>query len=82
MIHWVPLSFEWITENNPLKGLHLMLLEIIILSSSNALEFSIISSSLCFRDQHMVFAFEIINVVYPCPVRFEMYLIGDKLDVR
>jgi hypothetical protein len=47
-------SFEWITENNPLKGLHLMLLEIIILSSSNALEFSIISSTLCFRDQHMV----------------------------
>ena len=31
-----------------------MLLEIIILSSSNALEFSIISSALCFRDQHMV----------------------------
>jgi hypothetical protein len=49
-----PPSFEWITENNPLKGLHFMLLEIIILSSSNALEFSIISSALCFRDQHMV----------------------------
>jgi hypothetical protein len=48
-------SFEWITEINPLKGLHLMLLEIILLSSSNALEFSIISSALCFRDQHMVF---------------------------
>jgi hypothetical protein len=31
-----------------------MLLEIIILSSSNALEFSIISSALCFRDQSMV----------------------------
>jgi hypothetical protein len=31
-----------------------MLLEIIILSSSNALEFSIISSAFCFRDQHMV----------------------------
>ena len=31
-----------------------MPLEIIILSSSNALEFSIISSALCFRDQHMV----------------------------
>ena len=31
-----------------------MLLEIIILSSSNALEFSIISLALCFRDQHMV----------------------------
>jgi hypothetical protein len=31
-----------------------MLLEIILLSSSNALEFSIISSALCFRDQHMV----------------------------
>jgi hypothetical protein len=36
-------SFEWITKNSPLKGLHLMLLEIILLSSSNALEFSIIS---------------------------------------
>jgi hypothetical protein len=46
----VALSFEWITENNLLKRLHLMLLEIIILSSSNALEFSIISSALCFRD--------------------------------
>jgi hypothetical protein len=34
----------WITENNPLKGLHLMLLEIIILSSSYALEISILSS--------------------------------------
>jgi hypothetical protein len=31
-----------------------MLLEIIILSSSNALEFSIISLALFFRDQHMV----------------------------
>jgi hypothetical protein len=31
-----------------------MLLEIILLSSSNALEFSIISSALCFRDQHTV----------------------------
>jgi hypothetical protein len=59
-----------------------MLLEIIILSSSNALEFSIISSALCFRDQHMVFAFEISNAVYPCPVRFEIYLIGDRLDVQ
>jgi hypothetical protein len=47
-------SFEWITENNPLKGLHLMFLEIVLLSSSNALEFSIISSALCFRDQHTV----------------------------
>jgi hypothetical protein len=47
-------SFEWITENNPLKGLHLMFLEIVLLSSSNALELSIISSALCFRDQHTV----------------------------
>jgi hypothetical protein len=40
-----PPSFEWITENNPLKDLHLMLfLEIIILSLSHALEISILSS--------------------------------------
>jgi hypothetical protein len=51
MLHWV----HWrCTENNPLKGLHPVLLEIILLSSLNALEFSIISSALCFRDQHMV----------------------------
>jgi hypothetical protein len=31
-----------------------MLLEITLLSSSNALEFNIISSVLCFRDQHTV----------------------------
>jgi hypothetical protein len=31
-----------------------MFLEIVILSSSDALEFSIISSASCFRDQHMV----------------------------
>jgi hypothetical protein len=48
-------SFEWITENNPLKGLHLMLfLEIILSSPSNALEISIISSTLCFRGQHTI----------------------------
>jgi hypothetical protein len=48
-------SFEWITENNPLEGLHLMLfLEIILSSSLNALEISIISSTLCFRGQHIV----------------------------
>jgi hypothetical protein len=53
-VHPMGVALEWITENNPLKGLHLMLLEIILLSSSNALEFSIISSALCFRDQHTV----------------------------
>jgi hypothetical protein len=31
-----------------------MFLEIVILSSSDALEFGIISLALCFRDQHMV----------------------------
>ena len=42
-------------ENNPLEGLHLMLfLEIILSSSSNALEINIISSTLCFRGQHIV----------------------------
>jgi hypothetical protein len=30
----------------------------------------------------MVFVFEISNVIYPCPVRFEIYLIGDRLDVQ
>jgi hypothetical protein len=44
-----PRAFEWITENNPLKGLHLMLLEVIILSSSHALELSVISPAYAFE---------------------------------
>jgi hypothetical protein len=30
----------------------------------------------------LILALEIDNAVYPCPVRFEIYLIGDRLDVR
>jgi hypothetical protein len=30
----------------------------------------------------LILAFEISNAVYPCPGRFEIYLIGDRLDVR
>jgi hypothetical protein len=30
----------------------------------------------------LILALEIGNTVYPCPVRFEIYLIGDRLDVR
>jgi hypothetical protein len=30
----------------------------------------------------LILALEIGNAVYPCPVMFEIYLIGDRLDVR
>jgi hypothetical protein len=58
MIHWVhPMgvapSFEWIFENNPLEGLHFVLFsENHPFLLSNALEVSIMSSTLCFRGQH------------------------------
>jgi hypothetical protein len=48
-------SFEWITENNPLKGLHFLPFRsrwfIFVLYFRN--QYFIISS--CFRDQHSVF---------------------------
>jgi hypothetical protein len=47
--------FEWNTENNPLKGLHLMLFRnhcFIFISCFRNQHF-IVSS--CFRDQHSVF---------------------------
>jgi hypothetical protein len=47
-------------------------LEISILSSAYALEISMLSSS---------HALETSSVVCPCPVRFEIYLIDDRLDV-
>jgi hypothetical protein len=47
-------------------------LEISILSSTYALEIGILSSS---------HALETSSVVCPCPVRFEIYLIDDRLDV-
>jgi hypothetical protein len=65
MIHWVhrrctqwvyPSSFEWIFENNPLEGLHFVLFsENHPFLLSNALEVSIMSSTLCFRGQHTFF---------------------------
>jgi hypothetical protein len=53
-------------------------LETSILSSSHALEISIISSAYALEIS-MLSSFS--NVVYPCPIRFEIYLIGDRLDV-
>jgi hypothetical protein len=47
-------------------------LKINILSSAYALEISMLSSSQ---------ALETNSVVCPCPVRFEIYLIDDRLDV-
>jgi hypothetical protein len=48
-------SFEWITENNPLKGLHLVLFRnhwlIFVLCLRN--QYFIVGP--CFRDQHYVF---------------------------
>jgi hypothetical protein len=58
-------------------------LEIIILSSSHALELSIISSA-CALETSMLSSFhalETSSVICPCPIRFEIYLIGDRLDV-
>jgi hypothetical protein len=47
-------------------------LEISILSSAYALEISMLSS---------FHALETNNVICPCPVRFEIYLIDYRLDV-
>jgi hypothetical protein len=51
-----PPSFEWIFENNPLEGLHLMVSLFFLRNHpfllSNALEVSTMSSLLCFRGQH------------------------------
>jgi hypothetical protein len=60
-----------------------MLLEIIILSSSHGLKISIISSAYALEINMLSssHALETSSVVYPCPVRFEIYLIGDRLDV-
>jgi hypothetical protein len=60
-----------------------MLLEVIILSSSHALELNIISSAyaLEFSMLSSILALETNNVICPCPVRFEIYLIGDRLDI-
>ena len=60
-----------------------MLLEIIILSSSHALELNIISSAyaLEINKLSLFHALETSSVICPCPVRFEIYLTGDRLDV-
>jgi hypothetical protein len=60
-----------------------MLSEVIILSSSHALELCIISSDYALEIS-MLSSFPILEniiVICPCPVRFEIYLIGDILDV-
>jgi hypothetical protein len=60
-----------------------MILEVIVLSSSHVLEFSIISSTYALEIS-MLSSFLVLennSVICPCPVRFEIYLIGDKLDV-
>jgi hypothetical protein len=60
-----------------------MLLEVIILSSSHALELSIISSTYAL-EINMLYSFPVLennSLIYPCPVRFEIYLIGDRLDI-
>jgi hypothetical protein len=60
-----------------------MLLEVIILSSSHALEVSIISSAYALEVSMLssIPALETSCVICPCPVRFEIYLIGDRLDI-
>jgi hypothetical protein len=60
-----------------------MLLEVIILSSSHALELSIISSAYALEISMLSStpALETSSVICPCPVRFEIYLTGDRLDV-
>jgi hypothetical protein len=60
-----------------------MLLEVIILSSSHALELLIISLAYALKID-MLFSFPILennSVICPCHVRFEIYLIDDRLDV-
>jgi hypothetical protein len=59
-----------------------MLLEVIILSLSHALELSIISSAYALEISMLssFHALETSSVICPCPVRFEIYLIGDRLD--
>jgi hypothetical protein len=60
-----------------------MLLEVIILSSSHALELIIISLAYAL-EINMLSSFpalETSTVICPCPVRFEINLIGDRLDV-
>jgi hypothetical protein len=60
-----------------------MLLEVIILSSSHALELSIISSAYALEISMLssFHALETRSVICPCPIGFEIYLIGDRLDV-
>jgi hypothetical protein len=60
-----------------------MLLEVIILSSSHALEVSIISSAYALEVSMLssIPALETSCVICSCPVRFEIYLIGDRLDI-
>jgi hypothetical protein len=60
-----------------------MVLEVIILSSSHALELNIMSSAYALEIS-MLSSFPVLennNVICPYPVRFEIYLIGDRLDV-
>jgi hypothetical protein len=60
-----------------------MLLEVIILSSSQALELSSISSAYALEVSMLssIPALETSSVIFPCLVRFEIYLIGNRLDV-
>jgi hypothetical protein len=60
-----------------------MLFRIIILSSSHALELNIISSAYALEISMLssFHALETSSMIYPCPVRFEIYLIGDRLDI-
>ena len=60
-----------------------MLSEVIILSSSHALELSIISLAYALEIS-MLSSFPVLetnSMICPCPVRFEIYLISDILDV-
>jgi hypothetical protein len=60
-----------------------MLLEVIILSSSHALELNIISLAYALEISmlSLIPALETSSMICPCPVRFEIYLIVDRLDV-
>jgi hypothetical protein len=74
----LPPSFEWIFENNPLEGLHLTLFfRNHPLLLSNALEISIISSTLCFRGQHTFLSLKSSTLSARILLGLAIYLICD-----
>jgi hypothetical protein len=90
MIYWVqgaPNACSPRALNGLLKIIHSKVfiscfLEIILLSSSNALEFGIISPALCFRNRHTVLSLRSTTWSTHVLLGFEIYLICDRLDIR